>query len=270
MDFIIGSPPYNENSGGLVALYSLNDAINSLGRNCIVVNYVSKEIKDLVKDHTFVIYPEIIYGNPLEAKNVIRWQLNKPGFISGDETSWGENDIIAYFSEDFRSDSIKNQIQLVSFNPRIDKFVEKTKDKDIDTTVLFHKATKYRNVFDSHPKNSFVLDSVIEDMSAVVDVLSRTKRFICYDTDTYYSVIARLCGASSIVVERDGLSKKDFFNTRPFFKFGISYGFDMIDQAEEESNKVVSHILSLKEQSLQTVKNLIELCHSRLEIKKTG
>lgn len=265
INFVIYSPHYDENSGGVLALYSLSKSINSLGYNSVVVNDCLRKGVDLIDEHTFVVYPEIVIGNPLNSKNVVRWQLNKVGVIGGDESSWGDKDIIAYFSENFKSNFIDSQINLMCFEPHLDRFFEKTKDKDIDTCVLFYKSFRYRSSFDAHPNNSFVLDNVVGNMSAVVDVLSRTKVFISYDTDTYYSIIARLCGASSIIIERDGVSKKDFFESRVFFKFGISYGFGMFEEAEDSSDKIVGHLMSLSERSLQTVKNLIDVCQCHLE-----
>ena len=46
------------------------------------------DLSDLI-----VIYPEIVFGNPLGAKNVVRWFLHNPGFFSG-KIYYGQNTLI--------------------------------------------------------------------------------------------------------------------------------------------------------------------------------
>lgn len=143
--FIIHSYGYSENTGGSIALHRLCDLINRSGRDaylCPIVDPLPADIhktrpvrravlklRDWVNkktaidfktfhgfrtpvklrfnvDEAIVVYPEIIAGNPLNAKNVVRWLLHKPGFHTG-VVDYGPADLIFYYQEAFNSNELK-------------------------------------------------------------------------------------------------------------------------------------------------------------------
>ena len=120
--FLIFAPSYDETNGGAIVLHKLCSILNELGyesylhpyyetyeiskNNC--VKYINKSLKSFLfpwrkrykinpafntpvlkkttkplSDEWVAIYPEIVFGNPLHAKNVVRWFLHQPGFHSG-------------------------------------------------------------------------------------------------------------------------------------------------------------------------------------------
>jgi hypothetical protein len=107
MKFLICAPPYNDKSAGIVVLHELHQDMVKLGYDahlCIFGNtavnkmmFTSKtDLQDAV-DNGIVIYPEVITGNPLGAKRVVRYFLNKEGAASGNPVNAGENDFILAF-----------------------------------------------------------------------------------------------------------------------------------------------------------------------------
>ena len=49
-------------------------------------------------DDDIIIYPEFVKQNPLNAKHVVRWLLNKPYFLTGEGVEYGDTDYVAAYS----------------------------------------------------------------------------------------------------------------------------------------------------------------------------
>jgi hypothetical protein len=49
-------------------------------------------------DGDIAIYPEVVPGNPLRARNVVRYLLNKPYFLTGQGIDYGEYDYLTVYS----------------------------------------------------------------------------------------------------------------------------------------------------------------------------
>jgi hypothetical protein len=250
MRFIVYAPEFSENSGGIIALYKLNTLLNSLGHESSICRF-----GDFVETNSkyIVIYPEIINGNPLMAKNVVRWVLNKVGVIGGNKDTWSEKDKVFYYSKQFCEDKNKCNI-LFCFDSRIDYFYSEKTVKDIDNVVLFYKGRNYSIDTNRHPKNSIILDMYVHSMPMVKDILSRAKNFFTYDTDTYYSVVAMLCGCNSFVIKRDGLDADNFFDERELLRYGVSYDGKKTDI---DRAGLISYLTSFEERSLDSVKNFL-------------
>lgn len=127
MQIIIASPPYDEKSEGIKVLHFLSHSFNSLGykSKILLINtsdptfqkfisgnqklglnpeYLTDSVKssnevDLQKD--IVIYPEIISNNPANAKNVVRYFLNKPGNIFGNKIDIQPRDFLLSYQNIF-------------------------------------------------------------------------------------------------------------------------------------------------------------------------
>jgi len=122
MNFVIFSPPYDDNHGGPIALHYLCHLLNEAGHHAVLVplykTYESDQrspFKGLLKSlaskfrtwrkgyavcpglntpvvkhpsiplasDAVAIYPEVVAGNPLGAKHVVRWFLHRPGYQTG-------------------------------------------------------------------------------------------------------------------------------------------------------------------------------------------
>jgi len=104
--YIVYAPSYNANNGGCIFLHQLVHNLNNMGERALLwpmqpirmskfkrylnvkkepdksfklspdLNTAIAEKKDL-NDNAIVVYPEIVKGNPLNIKNVVRWLLYK-------------------------------------------------------------------------------------------------------------------------------------------------------------------------------------------------
>ena len=137
--YIIYAPTYRDNSGGIIVLHKLCAMLLEKGIDAKLWPRVKPHINDLASKNgikrylrwylgtlprhamgyvnirspynlpiartndirdAIVIYPEITFGNPLRAKNVVRWLLNKPGRMDG-PIEFGNKDLIFYYHEQF-------------------------------------------------------------------------------------------------------------------------------------------------------------------------
>jgi hypothetical protein len=63
-----------------------------------------------ILDRSIVIYPEITTGNPLRARHVVRYLLNRPGFFNGrGMESYGASEYFIHFAEEFRLEGLKSR-----------------------------------------------------------------------------------------------------------------------------------------------------------------
>jgi len=125
--FFIVTPPFMENSDGVKTLHYLCHNLNKNGLNASLVLLNPKDIKfqsflaisdkacfcesletpftgalkDINLEKDIVIYPEIIQGNPIGAKNVVRYFLNKSGFITGSKIIESKSDFILSYQKIF-------------------------------------------------------------------------------------------------------------------------------------------------------------------------
>ena len=129
----IYTPGYDENSGGRIALHRLCHLLNqtqdfdaylvprklekiriSSIRNIIgsCIQYVRleyeryfnfkvnhdwntpiKRLRFVDDKDAIVVYPEITFGNPLQAKNVVRWLLHQPGHLKKEFCFWSRRNL---------------------------------------------------------------------------------------------------------------------------------------------------------------------------------
>jgi hypothetical protein len=131
MQFMIFSPPYDNNSGGSIVLHYLCHLLNEMGHHAAIVplykTYESDQrflfgglvrsfaarLRMMRKGFTVcpglntpvidkprhplpgdvvAVYPEAVASNPLGAKNVVRWLLHRPGYHTG-KVCYGVNEL---------------------------------------------------------------------------------------------------------------------------------------------------------------------------------
>lgn len=106
---------YRETSSGICALHYLCHALNLEGFEAYVAGttVLNGQLKtpllteEVVKHHAaqqrtpIAVYPEVITGNPLSAKAVVRYMLNREGIINGNLMDASEDDLLFYYSSAF-------------------------------------------------------------------------------------------------------------------------------------------------------------------------
>jgi hypothetical protein len=252
-------PTFKLEDGGTVVQYLLARVLNNLGLNVRI--YPSSGIKSKnpfymkfydndfsIDDNTVVIYCEGTQGNPLNAKNVVRWMLSKLGQNIPYEwvNTWGKNELVYYFNSEEKisknSDKIGNIYKLLNIlyiNPLVKNF-NYSRRKGTCFTIRKSQQTHGKIKQFVHPKGSFEITRKHTQYECI-QLFNVYKYFIAYDSLTFLSVMAALCGCISIVIKVDGLSKKDWLNTTAAAEYlknsgenmlyGIAYGADDLQNA---------------------------------------
>jgi len=267
---------FNFRDGGTVVQYLLAKTLEEYGQNVRIYSSSGIKIKNsifkkyyendfLIDDNCVVIYCEGTQGNPLNAKYVVRWMLSKLGQNVPYDwiNTWNKNELVYYFNSE---DKIKNEpnklgniyklLNVIYINPCITNLNLKNR-KGTCFTMRKELQTHGKKIMNVNPPNSFEITRNHTQID-YIKIFNKYKYFISYDSLTFLSVIAALCGCISIVIKVDGLSKKDWLNTTAVAKyleisdekilFGIAYGADdlqnainTIHLAKEQWDKIIKY-----------------------------
>lgn len=245
MKFVIVSPSFNHKSEGVVVLHELAVDLKTLGFDSRILlidvrdpsynsfltvenaqqlglenhNLIIKNSSELSGDDIF-IYPEIISGNPLNAKNIVRYFLNKEKHMTGVANKIDSSDFIATFHADFFPEPVfvlsKN-----TFN--LDKLINlDLSSRDISATY-FGKGKIYS---DGSVINSTV-DLGLFSVKAEYENFLKLAKFV-YTYDPYTGVIrdAILFGAIPVVLNHSPWSSMEI--SRCFFEMPV---VDLVDRS---------------------------------------
>jgi hypothetical protein len=209
-------------------------------------------------DDSIVVYPEIIEGNPLGAKKVVRWLLNKPGAITG-STSFGFGDLILHYADHFLPEGMaaddRFRIKVTDMKTHI--YRDDYSGKREGVYFMVRKGGDIPLTY--HPKDAVQVDGMAH--AELAKLFSRGKLFISYDLHTAYSVYASLCGCDSVVVPRRGMSRDQWkVGVDQVDLDGIAYGFDDLDRARNTRSKMINRINAGNESNLVAMEKFLRAC----------
>ena len=178
LPYIIVTPSYVPNSGGIIALHKLCHDLNQMGERAYLhhLNVDKKNYfetnrhyqtpiadENIIRSDSIILYPEIVNGNPLNGKNIVRWLLNRPGEIGGDGY-FEKNDLIYHYSSihlprderNSNKDKINNFLSTHDINFEI---FRDHGDRRKGSCFLIHKGNKA--LFDNnlHPEAIELIDN---------------------------------------------------------------------------------------------------------------
>lgn len=137
------------------------------------------------------IYPEITHGNPLQAPHVVRYILNKPGFMASygipGPTTFDPNDEIYVFSRIYDTFGVDDEHIL--FLPILNLHLFKDQKRRRNKTCYFVGKGKDLQL---HPKDSIKINT--SDQGELADLLNTCEIMYTYENPTAMNEIARLCG----------------------------------------------------------------------------
>lgn len=258
-------------SGGIIACHKLCHDLRSLGREAYILGRnthpllnASQVNRTFKRDELVVIYPEVIIGNPLKSKHVVRWILNTPGECAGMKHNdfYGNlknTDIFFKYSDAFKlHDGLNYKGLLTTFF--IDTRIFNNEAGDRNHTCYLIKKGGMTNKY--HPDDSINVSNLQEDHPTMAAIFKKSKYLYCYDNECFWVVLAAVCGCIPIIIPNGNYTADDWYEKFPHKTAGIAYGMDNLKRAEESINSITDVLTIYKEKHLSTVKNLINICET--------
>jgi hypothetical protein len=269
--FVINTYDYSAGVGGIKVMHKLCDILNNNGfeaylmpinirddfYTCADYNtpLITQEILNNIEE-AIVIYPEGIHGNPLEAKNVVRWILGPS--VQKDAETYSKDDLIYYINDYYYNEFLghkDNNLYVVEFHDDLFKNMNYERKGSCYT---IRKASPTTLV---HPKDShFISFESVGDLVGLATLFNKTERFYCYDNHTFLFTQAAMCGCISIVLPDPRFSKEMWINGSRLHKYGVAYGEDDIPRAIETLPLLLKEIEKVKAEMLEGVITFTENC----------
>jgi hypothetical protein len=218
--------------------------------------------KEILRD-AVIVYPEIISGNPLNSKYVVRWLLHKPGFFYK-HVVFGSDELTFFFQHDFRDGcEWVDPENMLNINwVRDDIYFNQGLTKRTGACRLIRKGN-FSGLEEGYDDEAIILDGMSH--LEMAQIFNRTKFLFCHDPYTMYCYYAVLCGCVPIIVPFDGLSKEDWRSTA-LFKHGIAYGMDEAEWAEKTRGKLIDEFSAIQSMEDEMIKRFAEKISSRFSI----
>lgn len=207
-----------------------------------------------------VIYPEVVFGNPLRARHIARWLLNTPG-VHNKKIYFTHGEVQFLYGEFFVP--LKQRgLELAEFYLYVLEvpwalFDHAGQGEEIGARKgIAYALRKGRGKSIQHRlSGSILIDNM--SMTEIAKIFKEVKTFISYDDATLYSMLAVLSGCESIVVPEPGVTREEWRGNRED-TFGLAYGFEDLKWANETKHLVWRRLRDLEASSQHNVEMFIE------------
>lgn len=193
--YVIVSPLFRHNSAGIRVLHNLQQWLVRAGYDAVIVTSFSGLDVEQFEDD-IAIYPEVVFGNPLLCRRVVRYLLNLPGKLSGDKT-FPPHELVLAHSVDIAQIVDKP----VFYIPSIEPFFF---DRGLKRTHSAFYVGKGKNT-NHHPADSIqITHAWPSKRRELAEFLNRTHTVYLYDDMTVVSHEAKLCGCQIFLIRPNG------------------------------------------------------------------
>lgn len=205
------------------------------------VGQYRRQFFPFVDKDTIVVYPDIFWGNILNATKVVRWLLYFNRF-PGDTQAYGKKDLFFCYRKIFNDEQLNPEERTVCLqNFDFDVYKRTNFEDRTGCCYIIRKGNKRTDL----PKtlDGPIIDSLSERKK--VEAFNKYKFCYFYDTQTFYTVVAAVCGCIPIVVLEPGKSKADYLSEgeQPA---GVAYG----ENAEE-----IQYAIKTREKCIEQLQN---------------
>jgi len=213
--YIICAPLYS-GSGGVRALYELCRRLRERGHQAQMFVYGRRfakpkrffaqslsRVTDDMREHDIVVYPEMVWGNPLAFRHVVRWILNKPGLLGGNHLH-SSDELVVTWSRQYKDVPDVLSVDLVDKSLFFD-----AGDKRSTDAVFVHKGGVVRDVPELRGLPLITM-SYPETREELASLLRRTRVLYSHDKHSTLLEEAAAAGARIKVITESGMEDLSF------------------------------------------------------------
>ena len=288
-NYIIYTFPWNENNGGVIFMHHLVHELNRLGERAFIWKakpFYKQSFRNRLRGwlkpepmvtnpvldtpvaskrnltiDSIVVYPELVYGNPLNAQHVTRWLLYKPGLLN--PYKFGPQEMF------FRVGAISDIEEITGGAPDLlmwkinPAYRNEERSDRKGVCYMVRKEKDKRRIPATEDEGAVQIDGLSHPQ--LNEIFNRCETFYSYDEATMYSQFAALCGCTSVVVPGMFNSREEWVTHHPNGKFGIAYGDSAaeIEHARSTQHMLLEDLQKKEDESLKTVLNFVDLTHKR-------
>ncbi|MGN6313441.1 MAG: hypothetical protein ACTHMO_06755 [Rhodanobacteraceae bacterium] len=296
--FIVCAPRYSETSGGSIALHKLAQLLGILGYEALFwplhrvklralplssawlrkYSYIATRLyrprystipgsilriasKSDIND-SIVIYPDIVRGNPLEARRYVRWFLYHVNINEAKKTAT-DGDLYFCYQEAFNHDygGMKYGGTLHVSHWLLDIY-KQTNFGDRSGACYMIRKGKSRPDLPSF-RGKTVVDGM--DHRSLAKVFNEKKYCYFYDAYTGYSAYAAACGCIPVIVPVPGLDRSAW-EPNGGRKPGIAYGEGDIPYAIETRPLLLQRMADAESKSLDSVGHFLAVVEKHFQL----
>ncbi len=207
-----------------------------------------KHLPYFKKKNSIVIYPEVVFGNPLGAENVVRWLLFTTKY-KGVPNAYSSTDLFIAYRTIFNDEEL-NPNKYILYQPFFDLELYKRYNYGHRKGKCFiiRKGANRHDL--PYTFDGPVIDNLPEKDK--VRLFNECEYCYSYDTQTAYSSIAAICGCKVVVVPEPGKSRKDYLKDGDV-GYGIAYG--ETKEEMEWASFTVDKLIKFMDKSSANLKN---------------
>lgn len=266
--FLIYMSNFDPSSGGQVAMHKLCHDINEVGGEAFITStHTHPKLNapflggvTLPIDDCVIIYPEIVHGNPINAKHVVRWILNTPGNCGGVGRGFYENkkdtDLVYKYSTFFEYNGLVTGMMRTSYID-FDLFKNNNTVRDIKECFFIKKGGMTTNI---HSNDAIDFSRFQSNWVEASNILNRCETFYCYDNECFWVTLAALCGCVVVVIPNTELPSGEWKEHFPFNKYGIAFGMDELQWAKDTISLVHQNCLDQQEKDKESIRKMMDDC----------
>lgn len=208
-------------------------------------------------EDTIVVYPEIRLGNPMGAKNVVRWMLYKPGLENPFEFT--DNEMFFRVGEICDILEITGGAQDLVMWRRNPAYRNENRPDRKGACFLVRKGHEKARI----PETEGAIQIDGKSHEEIAEIFNACDTYYSYDEASFYSQYAAICGCDSVVIPGLYHSREDWTAEHQVSRYGIAYGLDDIEHARATRHLVEGLLAEKEAEGVESVKAFIAATQER-------